>query len=134
LAAIVGRRQRFVLPHNSWINREAQSRILLALAEMVSHRCYELFNRNVKYLADSQQREDRDGATCLHHLPMAGTEPIGDHVLLAQSARGPASPDFLTQPAKKPAVMNGNFSGSSHTFQARLLRAKTPRAKRLDSW
>ncbi len=62
---------------------------------MVGYGRYELLHRNVKGLADSQQCENRDGAPGLHHLPMADAEAVRDHILLAQFARGAASPDLV---------------------------------------
>jgi hypothetical protein len=63
-----------------------------------------MFHRNFKRLARPKQREDRDGATSLHHLPMADTETVGNHIFLAEFTRGSAGPDFVTELTKKPGV------------------------------
>ena len=62
----------------------------------MGHGRHELLDRNVKCLADPQERENGDGSAGLHHLPMADTETVRDHILLAQFARGTASPDFVS--------------------------------------
>ena len=55
-----------------------------------------------------------DRTARFHHLPMTDTEAVSEHVLLAQFARGPASPDFVTKSPKKPSVMGREFSACSH--------------------
>ena len=82
---------------------------------MVGDRRHELLDRNVKCLAHSQQREDRDGAASFHHLPMAHAEAVRDHILLAQFTRGSESPDFVAEPTKKTSIMSGKFSAGPHT-------------------
>jgi hypothetical protein len=88
--------------------------VSLPFVKVVGHGCHQLFNWNIECFAYSQQRENRDGATGLHHLPVPDAEAIGNHVFLAQFTDCPARPDFLTQTAKKPSVMSRNLSGGSH--------------------
>ena len=65
----------------------------------------ELLHRNIECFAHTQEREDGDGTTGFHHLPVADTEAVRDHVLLAKFSRGSASPYFVTEAPKKSSVM-----------------------------
>jgi hypothetical protein len=60
---------------------------------------------------------------------MAHAEAVGNHVLLAQLARGPASADFVTEAAKETGVVSREFSACPHSLKAGPPRAKIPRAK-----
>jgi hypothetical protein len=88
--------------------------LLLPLAKMMSHGGYELLDRNVEGIADPQQRKDGDRAASLHHLPVADAEAVRNHVLLAEFARSPASPDFVTEATKEAGVMGREFSACPH--------------------
>lgn len=96
----------------------------------MGHRPHKLLDRRVKRLADAQEREDSDGAAGLDHLPMADAEAVGNHILLAQFARGTVTADFVTEPPKKTGVMSREFSACPHILKAGGIRSKTPRAKR----
>ena len=82
---------------------------------MMGDGSHELINRNVEGLADPEQGEDRDGTAGFDHLPVPDAETVGNHILLAEFARGTASPDFVTEPPKKAGVMGREFSACPHT-------------------
>jgi hypothetical protein len=81
---------------------------------MMRNRGHEFFDWNVEGLAHPQERNDSDGPTGLHHLPMADTEAERNHIFLAQFARGSACADFMPEPAKEASVMSRDFSTGPH--------------------
>lgn len=118
---------------NCRIPTETTQLLCLELAKMVGQSCYELFQRDLKSLADSQQREHGDRAASFNHLPVTDTESVGNHVLLAEFPFCSVGPNSVTQGTEKPCIAGRQLSASTHHSKLRRERAKVPRTKiRLD--
>ena len=85
---------------------------------------------NLKGLAYSQERENRDWPTAFDHLPVPNAKTVRDHILLTQFALGSVGADTMAESAEEPRVVGWKISVGTHVLRVELPRAKRPRAKR----
>jgi hypothetical protein len=87
------------------------------------------FHRHLKCIADSKKGEDSAWPSSLDHLPVAHTEPEGNHVFLAQFPFGPEGPHTMAQCAKKTLVLRRKLATGTHYLRLESWRTKSPRTK-----
>jgi hypothetical protein len=95
------------------------SLLALPLAQMLAEFGDKVFGRNLKRLADSQQREHRKRSAGLDHLPVSHAEAVGIHVFLAQFAFRSQASDSMTESAEESRVVSRQFSAGAHLSRLR---------------
>jgi hypothetical protein len=83
-------------------------------AKMLAEFGDKLLRRDLKRLADSQQREHRKRSPGFDHLPVSHAETIGIHVFLAQFAFRSQASDSMTESAKEPRIVSWQVSAGAH--------------------
>lgn len=101
----------------------------LALAQMLGEALEHFVRRHLERVADPKQGKQGAGPSRLDHLPVAHGEAVGNHVLLAQFARGPVLTYAVAQRAEEVRITGREFSAGTHGPILPALRAKIPRAK-----